>query len=87
MKSNHFFLINIFLLLLIGCSEMTLPKEMPEDFEFRLKYGYGAKNNLNTFDNTFTKDLIDRGQVEVDLQLTKAELIERKDYICAVTAS
>lgn len=34
----------------------------PENFGFILKYGIGAKNEINTFKGTFTKDLIMDGQ-------------------------
>lgn len=40
------------------------------------KYGVGARNELNTFENTFTKDLIGNPDTTVHLSLSKKELTE-----------
>jgi hypothetical protein len=64
---------------LTGCAHMQqLPPDMPDDFGFTLYYGPYGKNILNTFEQTYTKDLIGEGQVTVKLAMTKAEL--RKVY-------
>ncbi len=47
---------------------------MPADFNLVLNYGVGAKNELNTFDNTYTKDLVMDPSVTVDFKLTDDEL-------------
>lgn len=44
------------------------------DNGFIFKYGVGAKNVLDTFDGTFTKDLISNGTITVPLKLSPQEL-------------
>jgi hypothetical protein len=52
---------------LAGCnSESTDPEsttlgQMPSDFNFALDYGIGGKNNVDTYNGTFTKDLVING--------------------------
>ncbi|AHF08421.1 hypothetical protein [Desulfitobacterium metallireducens] len=41
---------------------------------FIFKYGIEGKNVLNTFEGTFTKDLISKGTITVPLKLTDQEL-------------
>lgn len=69
-------------LLLIGCesnemsmesSNAVMPAEMPSDFDFKVQFGVMKKNEINTFDNTITKDLIADGTVKVNLPLTLEE--------------
>ncbi len=43
-------------------------------FNMSLKYGVGARNELNTFTDTFTKDLVLDGTVTTRLVLSAAEL-------------
>ncbi|TSB45558.1 hypothetical protein [Alkalicoccobacillus porphyridii] len=50
-----------------------LPEEMPDDFEFSLQYGYSMSNELNTFENTFTKDLIADGTDTTEMVLSEEE--------------
>jgi hypothetical protein len=50
--------------------------DMPEDFTFLLRYGVGARNELDTGAGTFTKDLISAGMATVALALTPEELQE-----------
>ncbi len=52
---------------------VILPTKMPKDFNFSLKYGVGARNEINTFENTFTKDLILDGTITTELTLTNKE--------------
>jgi hypothetical protein len=42
---------------------------MPKDFNFLFSYGVTAKNQLNTFHNIYTRDLIDSGQVSIPFVL------------------
>ncbi|WP_051314882.1 hypothetical protein [Alteribacter aurantiacus] len=65
----------ILVLVFVSCSNETsaLPSEMPDDFDFSLHFGYGSNNELNTFEDTFTKDLIENGQETTDMILTDAE--------------
>ncbi|RSD28703.1 hypothetical protein [Mesobacillus subterraneus] len=60
---------------LAGCSnESSMPSEMPDDFQFSLKYGVQALNEIDTFNHTYTKDLIMDGTITTDLELTKDNL-------------
>ncbi len=43
-------------------------------FNLIFKYGVGARNELNTFDGTFTKDMIVDDPITIPLELTSAEL-------------
>lgn len=50
-----------------------LPEDMPEDFNFILNYGYKPVNELNTFTNEYTKDLIQEGTIKTELVLSNEE--------------
>ncbi|MFK3939211.1 hypothetical protein ACI2JA_17050 [Alkalihalobacillus sp. NPDC078783] len=67
--------------ILTGCqfSDETLPKKMPDDFAFSLKYGVALKNELNTYDHTYIKDLISNGTAETELTFTEEELLQTYD--------
>lgn|SRR5690625_36022 len=54
----------------------TMPDEMPDDFGFSVSFGYDKRNEINTFNSTVTKDLIDDGTITVDIELTNAEMLE-----------
>jgi len=60
----------LFALALLSCSEIS-PPESARDFNVRLRYGILARNELNTFENTFTKDLISDGTVTVPFFLSQ----------------
>ncbi|MDG5789267.1 hypothetical protein QA612_17545 [Evansella sp. AB-P1] len=64
------------LILLSACNSTAnvFPKEKPDDFAFSLKYGITAANELNTYDNTFTKDLIQDGTATTDMELSNEEM-------------
>jgi len=70
----------IFIVLLIslfpsfGCTNIDMPTEIPKDFGFKLNYGVLARNELNTFDGTVTKDLVGAGFATTKLMLTNQEL-------------
>ncbi|WP_160037077.1 hypothetical protein [Paenibacillus sp. An7] len=53
-----------------------LPGEMPEDFNFSLSYGYGEvnKNEINTYNNSVTKDLIIKGTAKADFSFSQDEM-------------
>lgn len=65
---------------LISLSEKSLNNkdgflsETNEENGFIFKYGIEGKNVLNTFEGTFTKDLISHGTITVPLKLTDREL-------------
>ena len=57
-----------------GESQIVVPQSTEKDFNFILKYGIGAKNEIDTFNGNTTKDLIAAGSTTMDLELTAAEL-------------
>jgi hypothetical protein len=62
-------------LLIIGCSD-TMQQEdsqYPRDFNFVFNYGVQNKNQLDTFNNTYTKDLIQNGTKKIRFRLTEEE--------------
>ncbi len=56
------FSIMILTFLLTACSlfinPVSMPENMPDDFDFSIKFGFDKKNEINTYDGTVTKDLI-----------------------------
>lgn len=48
---------------------------MPEDFNFVVKYGVGAKNAIDTYQGTFTKDLIAAGTATAKIKFTGEEML------------
>lgn len=58
--------------LLVSCSAINSPGT-ERDFNFRLRYGVLARNELNTFENTYTKDLILDGTFTIPLYLARAD--------------
>ena len=55
--------------LLLSCDEVS---DNPRDryFNILFRYGVGARNELNSFENTYTKDLILDGTVKIRLVLS-----------------
>lgn len=51
----------------------SLNADYPADFDFELKYGVNARNVINTFDDTFTKDLVSAGTAKTKMALTLEE--------------
>jgi hypothetical protein len=74
------FFILIFLLMLVACNDgesaepNPMPKEMPIDFEFSLKYGTYGKKKIDTFNDTVVKDLVEDGTIKANIQLSKSEM-------------
>ena len=54
-----------------GCST-TQPTE--SSFNLIFKYGVGARNELSTFEDTYTKDMVMDPSITVNLSLTEEEL-------------
>lgn len=48
----------------------------PSDFNFVFNYGVGAKNQLNTVNGKFTKDMIREESITTDLKLSDEEMSE-----------
>ena len=45
------------------------------DFNFIFKYGIGMKNELNTFNQTYTKDMVEDSSITIKLELSGRELV------------
>jgi len=56
-----------------GCVA-PLPPPSPSSFNLIFKYGVGAKNELNTLQGTYTKDMIFDPSITVNLSLSQEEL-------------
>ncbi|MDQ0208403.1 hypothetical protein [Alkalicoccobacillus murimartini] len=65
------------LLILNGCHffNKELPREKPDDFAFSLKYGVTLGNELNAYNDTYTKDLVSDGKATTDMELSNEELV------------
>lgn len=62
------------------------PTEIPGDnFAFIFKYGVGAKNELNTYNGTFTKDMIVDPPITIQLSLSEEELKSIHGYIAKMS--
>ena len=67
------FVIPFIAFVLLSCSDQgLLPQD--RDFNLLLRAGVGGRNQLNTFDNTYTKDLILDGTITVSIVLSDSEL-------------
>lgn len=62
---------------LVGCdtsvSEESIPP-MPEDFNFKLNYGFQGLQEIDTFSDTAVKDLVLDGTIEASISLEKNEI-------------
>ena len=67
------FCLFVLLFIFVSCSDLNSP-EPARNFNVRLRYGILARNELDTFGNTFTKDLILDGTVTVPFHLSQADL-------------
>jgi hypothetical protein len=54
--------------------ENNMPDEMPKDFNFIVQFGHQFKNEINTFEDSVTKDLIADGTATISIFLTKEEM-------------
>ncbi len=63
-------IINWLLIIIIACSK-TITEPDPQLLKIHFYYGFG--NQLNTFEQTYTKDLVLDGYITVDFWLTEAE--------------
>jgi hypothetical protein len=58
----------------VRVSDEELSVSKRNDFNFIFRYGVGAKNELNTFQGTYTKDMILAAPVTTNLSLTPDEM-------------
>lgn len=54
---------------------------VPSDFNFVLTYGEYGKQQVDTFENTVTKDLVKDGTISTKLTLTESDKIKLYDLI------
>ena len=54
--------------------KMTMPEAMPEDFNFSIRFGVTGKNEVNSFKDEVTKDLVSNGVAKATLELTDDEM-------------
>lgn len=76
LKTRYITIVSVILsfIMLIGCTgSQQAENHSPDDFNFMFSYGVNAKNKLNTFEHTFTKDLIMDGLIDVPFALTDEE--------------
>lgn len=75
--------ISVSLLAISGCShdsflsqKIQMPEEKPNDFNFSVSYGYGDlnKNEINTYENSVTKDLIMHGKAMAEVSFSPDEM-------------
>ncbi|SFS77395.1 hypothetical protein SAMN05428962_2782 [Paenibacillus sp. BC26] len=59
----------------VGVQQNKMPNEMPDDFNFLVRFGLGEsrKNEINTYNNTVTKDLIIHGTATAKVAFTMEE--------------
>lgn len=55
----------------VGC---VAPTSNPSNFNLIFNYGVRARNELNTFNETYTKDMVSDPSIMVNLSLSKEEL-------------
>jgi hypothetical protein len=63
-------LLMIAVLGVVGCGNAS---PAPSDFNLIFKYGVTARNELNTFNGTYTKDMVSDPSITVALSLTEEE--------------
>jgi hypothetical protein len=67
----------LFVFMFTACSVITsLPEKKPSDFGFVFNYGVGAKNQLDTFNGTYTKDMVTEPAIITSLKLSDQEMNE-----------
>ena len=74
-----FIILSLFLTLialLSGCVKSGDPGklEMPDDFAFSLSFGFEGKNNIDTYNGTFTKDLVSAGTETISFLIPSDEM-------------
>lgn len=63
------------ILTIAGCGLSEVKKTPPKlPFNLIFKYGIGMKNELNTFEGTYTKDMIMNPSITIDFSLSDEEL-------------
>lgn len=75
MKSLVILLVCTFLIGACSSNEVgrNLPEEMPVDFNFVLKYGFEARDIINTYENTYTKNMVLNDDETIEMILSDEE--------------
>ena len=74
MKRRQIIIVLVLVAALLGTAGCSAPPPSPSNFNLIFKYGVGARNELNTFDGTYTKDMIMDPPITVNLSLSREEL-------------
>lgn len=72
MKKALLIILSGMFLFIAGCAEVTTTRE--GDFNFILRYGVNAKNEIDTFHDKVTKDMIMAPSITINLPLTEKEM-------------
>ena len=74
MKKSRLTIASLALLIaVLGMAGCSTPPAAQSDFNLIFRYGVGAKNELNTFEGTYTRDMISDPSITVPLSLTEEE--------------
>lgn len=77
-KRNILLCVLLLIFMFVGCSfkqnENKLPTSKPNDFNFVFNYGIGAKNQINTLEGTYTKDMVVESSITTNLNLSDEEM-------------
>jgi hypothetical protein len=76
MRINLFFL--LICLVPLSCTDLAMSPE-DRDFNVMMQYGITAKNEINTFHDTYTKDLILDGTITIHFVLPQSDLDRIKE--------
>ena len=66
--------VSLTLIAVIASLQNTGPSSQENDFNLLFRYGVGAKNELNTFEGTYTKDMVLDPPITISLILSEEEL-------------
>ena len=72
MKKALLIILSGMFLFIAGCVEATTTRE--GDFNFIFRYGVTAKNEIDTFHDKFTKDMVNAPSITINLSLTKEDM-------------
>ena len=76
MKKALLIIISGMLLIFTGCAGAATAESIPQQsgFNFIFKYGVTGRNTLDTFQGTFTKDMVTDPAITIELTLSQAEM-------------
>jgi hypothetical protein len=78
MRFVSILIVIIIIVLFTGCASnkgYNMPKVMPDDFAFSVRFGVGSKNVIDSYNGTVTKDLILAGTAEANVTFTNEEML------------